>query len=105
MTVAVPAGTWNGCEHCPACTLNCGPPLMLKTNDVVPTDASPAFLQTSSHPLVWVSLVKVAVVFAPGDTVTVTEPVLRDGVPTRAEVGTTVIESTTSGAENVSVTV
>ena len=59
------------------------------------TALSEAALHTTRLPGVTrVSLVKVAVVFAPGDTVTVTEPVLRDGDPTTAVVGTTVIEST-----------
>ena len=47
------------------------------------TDLSEAALQTDRLPSV--SLVNVTVVVAPEPTVTVTEPVLRDGDPTRAE--------------------
>jgi len=56
------------------------------------TEPSDAALQMTRLPSV--SLVKVAVVVDPAVTVTVTEPVLRDGDPTRAVVGDTVMEST-----------
>ncbi len=65
------------------------------------TEPSEAALQMIRLPSV--SLVKVAVVVDPAVTVTVTEPVVRDGDPTRAEVGATVMESTVSGVANVSV--
>ena len=56
------------------------------------TALSEAALHTTRLPRV--SLVKVAVVVDPADTVTVTEPEVRDGDPTSAVVGATVIEST-----------
>ena len=56
------------------------------------TDLSEAALHTDRLPSV--SLVNVTVVMAPEPTVTVTEPVLSDGDPIRADVGDTVTEST-----------
>ena len=56
------------------------------------TALSEAALHTDRLPSV--SLVKVTVVVDPEPTVTVTEPVPRDGDPTRAVVGDTVTEST-----------
>ena len=45
---SIPAGTWKGCEHCPATTGKDEPPLTEKLKVTPAVEASAAFLQTST---------------------------------------------------------